>query len=794
MEINKNEITSQKVSQDFDFKKVLSTYTKQWKWFVFCILISIGIAFLYIRYTPPEFLAYAKVMLVDDAEASAPSAALQDLSIFADKDNARIEDEIEVAKSRLIIKDVINQLDLNVQCFLQGTIYETELYDSKPFNINFIASDSIVNNKYFNCYIDVLSEVDFNYRIHEDDVPVKKSFGENIAKSIGGVVLTPRGDNFDRLIGKTVRLQVTPINSLIQYYKFKINIEQIEKSSRIVSVSLQDQVKSKAMQVVNALIDSYNKNTIAKKNEKSKNTADFIDERINLIAADLAQVDDSAERFKTSNKLTDITSEAGLYLDYNSQSEQELSTAQNELNVINFMKDQVGDSNDPFSPVPLNLGVTDPSVSATAQKYNEILQLRQQKIKGSSDKNPIVVNLDQQLNTLRNSLRQSLNSSASAIGIKVRNLQNQINKISSKIYAVPGQTRELRDIQREQGTKEALYIYLLQKREEATISLTATSPNAIVIDEAYGKSTPVSPNKKIILLAAAFLGFLVPFGFIYVGDLLDSKIHNKEDLIDIIKNITVLGEVPRIKGNNSNTFIKRNDRSLLSESFRIIRTNFDYVKRSRSTQKYNNVLFVTSTINGEGKSFFSINMALTLANTGKKVLLVGGDIRNPQTHTILKKGDKDLSKIGLTDYITDGSINIKNVVNTYQVNDITIDALFSGKVPPNPAELLMSDRIEAMFDTVSEQYDYVVVDTAPSMLVTDTLLFSQYAGHTIYLTRADYTEKRILNFAKELHEDKKLNGMMLVVNDVKQSNFGYGAKYGYYGTPKKKKWYSLKKA
>jgi capsular exopolysaccharide synthesis family protein len=292
-------------------------------------------------------------------------------------------------------------------------------------------------------------------------------------------------------------------------------------------------------------------------------------------------------------------------------------------------------------------------------------------------------------------------------------------------------------------------------------------------------------------MGALFLGLFIPFSFIYIKDLLDNKIHNKEDLEKLINDIPVLGEIPRLTSKELKQFVKRNDRSLLAESFRIIRTNFDYVKRGRHVEAYNNVIFVTSTINGEGKSFFSINMALTFANTDKRVLLIGADIRNPQIEfEPLKQKTKQAAKIGLTEYLSDDAILVGEAINTVDVGQNKIDVLLSGKIPPNPAELLMSDRMKPLFDKVSDQYDYVIVDTAPSMLVTDTLLFSQFAGHTVYMTRADYTESSILNFAKDLHDKEKLKGMMLVVNDVNQSNFGYGAKYGYYGAKKKKSWFS----
>ena len=791
MDLNQNEIISQKLSEEFNLQKVISTYTKQWKWFVLSLCLAIGVAYLYIRYITPEYEAFAKIKLLDDSENSV-SAAFKDLSLFADKEYASVQDEIEAAKSRYILKNVVKRLNLNVQYFLQGRIHESELYDNIPFNINFIGSDSIIDKVNFSFYIEVLSEVNFVYKINEDDTSNKRTFGENISSYFGGMVITPKNTDVKDLIGKTIQVRISSVDNLVQYYKTSIDIYQIEKQSRILGVSLRDQVKSKAVDIINTLIDEYNKSSLEEKNIKSKKTAEFIAQRIDLIAKNLASVDNNVQNFKTGNKLTNISSEANSYIDFSAQSEQELSTSRNELNIINYLKKQVGDENTSFEPIPSNIGLTDPSVGATVAKYNELLNIRQARLKSSSEKNPIIVNLDQELNTLRSSLRQSLNNSSKTIGIKIQNTENQLNRINSKIYAVPGQTRELRDIEREQGTMENLYMYLLTKKEEAAISLTATSPNAVLIDDAYGTPSPVFPNKKMIFIIASFLGLLIPFLFVYIKDLLDTKIHNKEDLEKEIKNITVLGEIHRVSGKNK-SLIERNDRSILSESFRIIRTNFDYVKRGRDVEDYNNVVFVTSTIKNEGKSFFSLNTALTMANTDKRVLLIGADIRNPQIHSVLKNQVKsDVSKIGLTEYLVDKSILVGETINTYSINGIEIDILLSGKIPPNPAELLMSDRIKDLFDYASSQYDIVIVDTAPTMPVTDTLLISQYAGHTIYLTRADYTDKRVLNFAKDLYSENKLNGMMLVVNDVKQSNFGYGAKYGYYGTPEKKSFFRRK--
>ncbi|OEK08472.1 hypothetical protein A8C32_03205 [Flavivirga aquatica] len=779
-------------SEDFNFKKMISVYLKQWKWFVFSCIVSLGIAYVNLRYTAPQYLAVAKIMLLDDKDNSS-TGALKDLSLFSEKEDAMVEDEIQVIKSRSFHRNIVKKLKLNIRYSTKGRVYESELYKNSPIVVNFIESDSIINNTSFTFYTEILSVTDFNYRINEDDKPKKYAFGETIPTFFGGIIVTPKDKNISNSLGSKIKVKIIPVEYIAESLKNRVAIFPTAKSSKVVQVSMTDPVIQKAKDIVNTLIDEYNRSTIQKKNQISKNTANFINERVELIASDLVNVDDSIVKFKTGNKVTDVSSEAGQFLNSSALNEQQLDASRMQYSQLSYMKDALGDQSSKFDPIPANLGMGDAAISQLSSRYNELLQRRRTLLKSAGEQNPVVLELDQTLAGVRQNLQQSINNSTKSIGIQIRSLENQSKRINSKIYSVPGQERKLRSIERKQGIKESLYLYLLEKREEATISLTATSPSAKIIDEAYNSNGgPVSPNKKIAYIAALFLGLIIPFLILYIKNLLDTKIHNKEDLYKEIKNITILGEIPRIKSGEK-SLVEQNDRSILSESFRIIRTNFDFVKRGRNNSDYNNVIFVTSTINGEGKSFFSLNMALTLSNTGKKVLLIGADVRNPQIYSAIKnKESKDRAEKGLTEFLADDSVSIEDTINPYTINNIGVDILLSGKVPPNPAELLMSDRVKVLFDSVSDQYDYVIVDTAPAMLVTDTLLISDYAGHTIYITRANYTERRILNFTKELHLDKKLNGMLLVVNDVKQSNFGYGAKYGYYGAPVKKRLFKRK--
>ncbi|WP_299554732.1 tyrosine-protein kinase family protein [Seonamhaeicola sp.] len=770
--------------QNFDIKKALSLYLKQWKWFVLCVIICLGGAYYKLRSTIPEFTAKAKVMILDDTENESGKGVIKDLTIFSGNQEAEIEDEIQVILSRGFLTNIVEKLNLNVQFFVQGRVNEHEIYKRTPVKVNFIESDSVINQTRFSCYIEPISSTEFNFWEYEDDVRKKISFGEKIETDFGGIILTPSEKRISRYINQAIRIRISPVEDMAQYLKESIDVYPSRESSKVINITMDDPVERKAIDVVSSLIDEYNFSTIDKKRKQAINTANFINDRVKSISSDLESVDDSIVGYKSRNRIADIASTATQAFSSSVQNEQLIQEVTTQISMLEYMNETLGDN--PFESIPSNLGGGDVAISGLANRYNELLVQRENYLKSAGENNTVVVELDNTLSQIRNSLRQSIDNTKQTLNIQLGVLNNSSRRINSKLYSAPDQERTLRSIERTQSIKEALYIYLLEKREEATISISSISPTVKVVEEAYSLGSEISPKPMVMYLGALFIGLFIPFGVIYIKDLFDTKIHNKEDLQNEINNISVLGEIPNF-GKKENGLIKRNDRSIMSESFRIIRTNFDYVKRGRNVKNYDNVIFVTSTINSEGKSFVSLNTALTLANTGKRVLLVGADIRNPQIYSAIKnKKDTNQSKVGLTEYLVDKSIILGEAINSYSINDISIDIMLSGKVPPNPAELLMNDRMKTLFDAASDQYDYVIVDTAPAMLVTDTLLISQYAGHTIYVTRAGYTEKRILNYARELHTEEKLNGMMLIVNDVKESNFGYGAKYGYYGASKRK--------
>ena len=456
-------------------------------------------------------------------------------------------------------------------------------------------------------------------------------FGKTITSEIGEFVLIPNDDQMASMEGREFKVYVNPIASVAMAYQKKLLISVTDELSNIVTIDLNDAVTQKAIDIVNGLIDTYNGNAIRDKKEIADKTAEFINDRIGDIYGDLSTVDQTAEDFKEGRGITDVASQSDINLNLGAASRQELQNANIQLNIASSMKDIVENQRG-YEVLPSNIGLSDPSIAGTTARYNELVLERNRLLKSSNEKNPIIVNLDEQLEGLRRNLQSSLNSMTNNLNLQVNNLSSQLSQFNARIYAAPGNERALRDITRQQQTTEALYLYLLQKREESQITFASASPKSKIIDRAYGMSAePVSPKKPIILLAFMILGALVPFSVIYVKDLLDNKVHNKVGLEKIVGNIPVLAELPKIS-KNEKFLIKSEERSVLAEAMRILRTNIDFILKSKGKTGAGKVIYVTSSVPGEGKTLISSNLAMVYANANKKVLLIGADIRNPKIY------------------------------------------------------------------------------------------------------------------------------------------------------------------
>ncbi|WP_108424720.1 GumC family protein [Flagellimonas amoyensis] len=785
--------------KEIDLKGLVNAYLKQWKWFVLSVFITCLMAFIYLRYTIPQYEAYAKIQILEDKGAASELSILKDLDVFSGGSGApKIVDEIELLKARENFIKVIKKLKLNVGYFVTGNIRDNEIYGSKyPFAINFLSPDSIINKFEHTFYVKIISATEFNYSEEEEGAFEKYAFGSNIKTKIGDIILVPENQNLPLYKNETIRIEVKPLPLLVEKLRASTKMKVAAEFSNIIDISMMDSKKERAIDILNNLVEINNENAVADKKAIADRTSQFINDRISEIYTNLSSVDETAESFKESRGIADLGSQSNVNFSQSAAGEKQLQETSIQLNIANSMKDLVSDQGN-YDYIPTNVGLNDPGIASAAQQYNELVAQRNRLLKSSNEKNPVIVKLDQQLDGLRRGMQSSLNNVTNNLDLQVNSLSKQLSQINSRIYAAPSNERALRDISRKQQTTESLYLYLLQKREESQITFASATPKSKIINYAYSSTFPMTPKNKIVYLAALMLGLLIPFSIIYVNDVLDDKIHNKIDLESIAGDVTVLAELPKL-GKKESKVILTEDRSVLAESMRILRTNLDYILKSKTkTMDRAQVVFVTSSVPGEGKTFVSSNLATIFANTGKKVLLIGADIRNPKLYTFFSetlnadgsgiKPKRNVGK-GLTEYLFDNSLSEKEIIVGTETNTNDIDVIYSGKIPPNPAELLMSDRMKELFEKMSGLYDYIIVDTAPVMVVTDTLLISQYADQVLYVTKANVTEKKIIEYPLKLKNEGKLKHLSFVVNGVKQSNLGYGGKYGYgYGKTIKKWW------
>ncbi len=764
-------MNSQSTNSNDKLRDQLEKYTNNWKWFLISLIIFFSLGFIYLRYATDVYKVAATIKIANnnkDTNILREVNQVNDYGLFNQESNSA-NDEIEVLKSRFLIKNVVDDLGLNIQCFIQGKIKASEFYKNPPVTLNFFSNDSIIKNIDTTFTIHVNSESSFTLKSTEK----KLNFGDKFSTSFGDIIITPHFELDEMKIGQDVMVRISPVEKVSEYYNRKIKIASAGLESSIINLSLEDPVSIKAVEIINKLIDEYNKQIIENKNEVVKATSDFINNRLQVVSSELAQVDLTAETIKKSNRLTDLSSQSSIYLQSERDIESQQISTSTQLQLIDYMENHLSENSGNGDLIPANMTFEDNSINEITQQHNNLVIQRNKILKNSSEINPVVVNLDEQIRSIKQNLNASLSNIKSSNQIRLDALNREDSRISSKIYSAPKKERQFRDLKRQQDIKESLFLYLLEKREESAITHGVSSPNAIIVDEAFSTVRPVWPLKQLVFIAALVFGFLIPILIIYISSIIDTKVRTKNDITKKLS-IPILGDIPKSK--TKNTLIKKVDYTPKAEAFRLVRTNIDFMI-SNIPKEIGKVIFVTSTTSQEGKSHTSINLSKSLSFSTKKVLLVETDIRVPKANKYLKID----SKIGLTNYLVDKRLKLSDAITNVDGN---LDVLTSGTIPPNPAELLMSGKMELLFETVRKDYDYIVVDTAAVGLVTDTLIISKYADMVVYVVRANYLDKRQLNVAETLHKEKRLPNMAILLNSVK-SKKGYG--YGYGNSPGKKK-------
>jgi capsular exopolysaccharide synthesis family protein len=770
-----NNVSTIVIDNSTHFRELILTYLKNWKWFLLSAMLCLIIAKLYLRYSIPQYRAAATILVKEEGNGG-PSelTALEDLGLFkgSQKD---IDDEIEILKSRSLIEKVVKDKEFNIVYRIEGRIKTLDAYTYNPIEINFLEKDEKFYNTDTTLVVKIISAKKYILYNQDNNEVGKYDFGKKIKTKLGdAIIYYTNHDNIS--IENNVSIKISDLNSTSNYFKNKLAVMTISKFTNVIEISITDPVKEKAEDFINKLIEFYNNDAIADKNLVSKKTSDFIADRLGIITKELDGVEREVEKYKKDNKITDLTSEAGLYLDNASDYNKNSIETRTQLKVVDLMIDYMK-NNKSDDLIPANIVPDEGTSSSLIAEYNNLVVERNRILKSATPENPILIRVNDKIESLKHSVEQSLLRLKSSLLVKRNDIEKQGSVLNNKISQIPRQEREYRGIFRQQNIKEELYLYLFKKREETAISLAVTAPNAKIVDSAIANESPVSPNRMLVYLIALLLGVLIPFVIIYLLDLLDTKVKNKQD-IDANLTIPFIGDVPHSDDNNE--IIQSSSRTSSAEAIRIVRTNLEFVLSNLEISNKAKTIFLTSTLPKEGKTFIAINLAATIAISGKKVLLIGMDIRNPKLDEYVK-----LPSRGLTNFLSTKDASISDFI-VKQKGYERFDILPAGIIPPNPAELLMSKKVESMFELLKSEYDYIVVDTAPVSLVTDTLLISKNADTFVYVVRANYLDKAFLRTPESLYKEGKLPNMCVLLNDTDTKN-GYG--YGYGQEEVKTPWY-----
>ncbi|WP_053990056.1 polysaccharide biosynthesis tyrosine autokinase [Mangrovimonas sp. TPBH4] len=774
--------TSQTTHSDakFDIKEEFTKYLSYWPWYLFSMAIAILIAYFYSRYTPDTYRTTAKIRVLDEGKGlELPSSAF----VFK-RSSINLDNDMELVKSKRLLSKVVEDLNLTTTYIQIGKFRDTELWPA-PFKVVEIPNMFLSGLSFL---IEVKSDgyIITNEQQKYPDLVLK---GYAIKGGTSGIPFSiiPRSESeMAKYIGNVYLVKFGSVESVARGLAWRLQIAKHNNSGDILTISLEGTNKRKSEDIINKVVEQFNLDGIQDRQLVHKRTMDFVDDRFVFLASELDSIEKEKEDFKVSHNLISIEADAGFSMGLKAETDMEVFGVETQKALAQFLKESLI-SDQGFNLLPESIGLDDASANGLIAQYNVLVQERDDLIKSAGNKNPIVIGVEVNLLKVRGNLNESIDNYLNQLKVTEEQFKQRENEAKGLVASVPEKETLLRAIERQQTIKETLYLFLLQKREEAAINFAITADSIKVLDNAT-TSGPISPDRRKIYIMAILAGLLVPFGIIYGVNYLDTKIHGKAQLERQVPGISVVGEIPLVE--DQKLFLNAHDKSMLAESFRILTTNVNYVLGKKDSSA--KIVYVTSTIKGEGKTFVATNLALAFASVNHKVLLIGADLRNPQLHNNLKlkKTDK-----GLSDYLFDNNLNYSDlIIHPKIVNNKNFSVLLAGTIPPNPSELFVNGRFERLLDDFASDYDYIVIDTAPTLLVTDTLLISQYSDVTLYVTRSNYTDKNILDFSKELHRDQKLKNMSYVLNGVgglksKGYGYNYGYGYGYEAYNEKLPWY-----
>ena len=789
MEENKNlglasPMGEQEETSSINFQTIYTAVILHWKWFVLSLIICMGSAMIYLRYKTPVYQAYAKLLIKDDDSRGrgGKSGVLTTSNLGIMSNSTGIDNEMEILSSLSIAQQAVRDLKLYVNYSLEGKVKDHLIYNSEPISVDLDPSHleklnypiSLEINRKGSSYTVTGEYLNPKTGVKNSIEKTITSFPTRIDTKTGIITLQSNGDRGLLPEGRALKVTILSPKSVAAKYAGSLSVSQTSKTTTIAELVLKDESPQRAVDYLRQLAICYNRQANEDKNEIAVRTEEFINGRLEKINAELGSTEGSLEEYKKRNNMVELKMNAAQAVQNQDVYSQKLAEANTQMALLNSISEYMNDPSNKYQTLPSNVGLSDASATSLIDKYNDIVITRNRLLRSASESSPTVTPLTAQLDDLTSSIKRAMIQARKSMEIERNNIANMYGRYASQTNATPEQERILTQIGRQQDVKSGLYLMLLQKREENSISLAATADKGKLIDDPQymGK---VSPKNSMIMLIALILGLAIPAGVIFIVNFMRYKIEGHDDVakltsLPIIADVAVASETAKTK---ADIVVHENQNNQIEEVFRSLRTNLQFIMAENEK-----VVLFTSSTSGEGKTFTAANLAVSFALLDKKVVLVGLDIRKPRLAELFEINDH---QHGITNLLTQPDPTAADVKKQILKSGISnnLDILMAGPIPPNPAELVARKSLDQVIDILKETYDYVLIDSAPVGLVTDTLQIGRVANATVFLCRADYTPKEAFGYINDLAKEKKLPNMCVVINGIDMSKKKYGYYYGY---------------
>ena len=776
--------TQNKPAGNDDFLRIQDLFIlclAKWYWFVISLAILLGAATIYLLKTPPVYTRSASLLIKEDGKSGSGNEAagvLGDIDIFRTSTN--INNEMLSMQSPAVMYEVVRRLHLDVNYTTDGRFYDPVIYGSdNPYEVSFFDLGD-AESASFTLRPDKDGQVkltDFTRNGEEADGNAVTALNDTVQTPVGRLLVNARPGS--TAAQQTVFVSRISMQDATAGYSSRLSVALNDEKSTVVNLTLQDVCTQRAEDVLNTLISVYNENWVKDKNQIAVSTSMFINERLGVIERELGNVDEDISSYKSENLLPDVQAAASMYMAESSETNAKIQTLNTQLSMTRYVRSYLTGASSRNQLLPANSGIENSGIEKQIAEYNTLQLRRNDLVANSSETNPLVVDMDHSLHALRDAIIRTLDNYVTTLNTQLRALQQSARQTTARIAANPSQGKYLLSVERQQKVKESLYLFLLQKREENELSQAFTAYNTRVIMPPSGSMVPTAPAKKNILLIAFVVGLIVPVAVIFLRESMNTRIRGRKDLEALT--LPFVGEIPQAATKKKGTSDKKStennpivvhegSRDIINEAFRVLRTNLEFMT---DKEQHSNVIVVTSFNPSSGKSFLAMNIAVSLAIKQKKVLVIDGDMRHGSTSAYIGS-----PQTGLSNYLSGHVNNLKDIIVT-DARHANLQFLPVGTIPPNPTELLFSDRLKQLIDTVRSQYDYIFIDCPPIEMVADTQIIEQLADRTLFVVRTGLLERSMLPELQRIYDEKKYKNMALILNGTVGSGGHYGYRYGY---------------